>query len=896
MKSIAATTLLLALCAAAPLAATSFVMMEDSTLVDQADLVVRAHVLTRDDSPAEGTPSTDYLVEVDQVLAGNLPGSTLLVRVPGGTGPDGARLHVFGAPRFEPGQETVLFLRAGRNGAFRVLHLMLGAFYVVDHRGRELVLRNFAETHEVPHPEGSVDEEASARLRGPRQLDELAAWIADRDRGMEREPDYFLEMTPSESTALLDYFTLLGEDQGIRFRWFRFDQGQSVPFHVSTRDQPGLSVEQVRTGVRRGLNAWNAVTGANINLALAGTTGATAGLRFADGVNSFLFDDPSGDSGNSEFDEPFSCSEGGVLAIGGPRSNGIRSTFKGESFLHITEADIVTNKGIACFFDGSVDEVAAAAELFGHEVGHTLGIGHSSERSGEPSSVLREALMYFLIKNDGRGARLNSDDVTAARFLYGTGEIDPGPASGPAAPTGLVAEATSHTRVRLRWSDNATDEDGYQIQQRIQGSGAFQQVTGNFGPNLEEQVIQGLQPQTTYEFRVRAFNGEGASNSNVATATTPSGPPGAPANLRAEPLSATQIGLKWVDRSTDETQFMIQERSPRNDWRTLKVVQADVEETIVSNLVRDTPHTFRVRALNANGNSPASNEASATTLGVTGPCRQDGRSLCLLEDRFEVRVEFRDQFNGGNGVGRVQPVAGSDVSGLFWFFQPNNIELIVKMIDGRTLNDFFWTFYGALSTVEYWISVRDTETDQLATFHNPPDEICGLADTRSFPRESLGLEIPALRDSRPWAVGGLPLTHAGSPTPGLSTAILERGGATGTCEPGPQTLCLLDNRFQVEVSWMNPRPPMNNGVGTVAPVPSVDSDDTGFYWFFSPDNIELVVKVIDGQALNGNFWFFYGALTDVEYTIRVTDTVGGTSKTYRNEPFNLCGEADVNAF
>lgn len=897
-------SLALAVCWVQPAAATSFVMMPDRALVDQADLVVQGHVLSGDDSPSPGMPSTDYLVEVDRVLSGDLPGSTLLIRVPGGTRPDGVRLHIFGAPRFESGQEVVLFLRAGSDGTFRVLHLMLGAFYVTHHGTEKVLLRNFAETHEVSHPDGLLDSTDSMRLRGPRSLEGFALWIEDRDRGKTRAPDYFLEVTPTEMTGLLGYFRLF-ESQGLRMRWFDFDRGRSVQFRASTANQPGLSAQQVQAGIRRGMAAWNGVTRAGIRLELAGTTGASGGLTFDDNVNSFLFEDPNR---NQNFEnEPFSCSDGGVLAVGGPwlgdprvdsGPNATTGLFNGERYHRIFEADIVTNRGLGCFFNGSVDRVAAAAELFGHELGHALGIGHSSENNGElRGSVLREAMMFFLIKNDGRGAQVNSDDIGAARRLYRSESGGPGPTPGPSAPTQLVAEALSAERVRLTWNDTATDEDGFEIQLRVQNGGAFQPVQGAVGANVESRVVENLMPSTTYQLRVRAFNGSGSSGfSNVATVTTLGGPPNVPLNLRAEPISATQIRLTWVDRSVDETQFVIQRRAPDSGWQTVDLVQAGVEDAIVSNLPSDSPFTFRVRARNANGDSEPSNLASVTTLGITGVCRVDGRSLCLLDDRFEVRVRFRDQFNGGNGFGRSKPVAGSDVSGLFYFFEPNNIELIVKMIDGRTLNDFFWTFYGALSNVEYWISVRDTDSGEVATYYNPPNELCGLSDVRSFPIAGQGAPVLTLRESRPRIEGALPNVEIDSAARGLPLSTLDSGGATGTCEPGATTLCLFDNRFQVDVSWVNPRPPLNEGVGTVAPVPSVTSDTTGFFWFFEPDNIELVTKIIDGRTNNGNFWFFYGALTDVEYTIRVTDTLSGDSRTYHNDPFTQCGIADVNAF
>jgi hypothetical protein len=69
------------------------------------------------------------------------------------------------------------------------------------------------------------------------------------------------------------------------------------------------------------------------------------------------------------------------------------------------------------------------------------------------------------------------------------------------------------------------------------------------------------------------------------------------------------------------------------------------------------------------------------------------------------------------------------------------------------------------------------------------------------------------------------------------------------------------------------------GVGSVAACSTADS---GLFWFFHPDNWELMVKVLDGCALNGHHWVFAAATTTVEYTLTVTDTLTGETKAYHN--------------
>ena len=72
--------------------------------------------------------------------------------------------------------------------------------------------------------------------------------------------------------------------------------------------------------------------------------------------------------------------------------------------------------------------------------------------------------------------------------------------------------------------------------------------------------------------------------------------------------------------------------------------------------------------------------------------------------------------------------------------------------------------------------------------------------------------------------------------------------------------------------------------------------ETGVFYFFGPDNLELMIKVLDGRPHNGHFWVYYGALSDVEYRITVEDTETGQRKTYDNVPGRLISRADVEAF
>jgi hypothetical protein len=295
-----------------------------------------------------------------------------------------------------------------------------------------------------------------------------------------------------------------------------------------------------------------------------------------------------------------------------------------------------------------------------------------------------------------------------------------------------------------------------------------------------------------------------------------------------------------------------------------------------------------------------------------GPCTPSDERLCLLGGRFAVTARWRDQHNREVGVGRAEPFEGSDRTGRFWFFNPDNIELIVKQLDGRAANDHFWSFYGALSDVGYWITVTDTVERRSRTYRNPPGVICGRGDASAFPEISAatgalrsgGLATPELPviDLGPLAtvLGGVAAAQDRWPAPAHEGIAAARrplastpaaGASGGTCQPGPAVLCLRDGRYRVEVVWHDQH---NGGDGVGGAVPG--TDESGYFWFFDATNVELVVKILDGTTVNGHVWVFYGGLSDVEYTITVTDTVTSTPRTYRNEPGEICGGADLAAF
>src|SRR5207249_4329881 len=174
-----------------------------------------------------------------------------------------------------------------------------------------------------------------------------------------------------------------------------------------------LGTDTTFAAVDGALAAWTNVSGASVRLQ-RGSAAAPAPLR-CDGVSQLVFNDPF-----HEIPDPVACS--GVLALGGFCTTSATDVVNGTTFYRITEGNVTFNNGFgACSFWNQ----ANLAEVTTHELGHTIGIGHSSENDNEPDPVLKDATMYYRAHFDGRGASVHADDIAAVRFIYPGAPDDP---------------------------------------------------------------------------------------------------------------------------------------------------------------------------------------------------------------------------------------------------------------------------------------------------------------------------------------------------------------------------------------------------------------------------------------------------------------------------------------
>jgi streptogramin lyase len=234
----------------------------------------------------------------------------------------------------------------------------------------------------------------------------------------------------------------------------------------------------------------------------------------------------------------------------------------------------------------------------------TAGNVTSFQNTGLSAST---AYQYRVRATNAAGDSANSNTASATTQAPAT--------VAPAAPSNLTAAAASTSEIDLTWSDNSSSETGFKVESSLDGT--TWNLLATTAANATSYQSTGLNPATTYQYRVRATNAAGDSaNSNTASATTAQAVPAAPGNLTATAVSTSQINLTWSESSTNATGFKVEMSQNGSTWTLLTTTAAGVTSYQVTGLNTATTYQFRVRATSAVGDSANSSVVTATTLPV----------------------------------------------------------------------------------------------------------------------------------------------------------------------------------------------------------------------------------------------------------------------------------------
>lgn len=508
---VAAPLLLLATLLASVANAAIFIAPKDTALIDAADIIVIGRINKMNGEFVNGNDIATMIdIDVETVLKGSVP-SSMKLRIGELGGFVGSEIMgVSAAPRYWRRNRALIFIEKTSDG-MRTWGSALGKFdFVNDRFNRDLLVRWALEEDmslwsNDGHPvddslrdaEGFLDfirqrvqlqEQQNPSSPGRRRAvgptlpsvgtigtdaeDECPYCLDDLTREQLNPPAYW-NVEPDQSGFPASAYTQGG------FRWDVFDKGGSVSFFVSG-SQPGYD----STGAaQRGLAAWTNDGGSNINYQYGGTRSSAF---VADGTNAIIF--------NSSGDVP-----SGAIAYA-KWYGGANHTYKGEQFISITEGDVSVRSGLTVsqkVFDEAVT----------HELGHTLGFRHSDQATPSSTQAVMKAVLSGVY-----GATLGPWDTEAAHAVY-----EAASSTAPGAPGAITATATTTTTVAVFWNP-VPGATSYQVE-RSSNNGPFVVVTTTTATSFGDT---GRSPNTTYLYRVRAFNGStpGTSYSAVDHATT----------------------------------------------------------------------------------------------------------------------------------------------------------------------------------------------------------------------------------------------------------------------------------------------------------------------------------------------------------------------------------------
>lgn len=250
----------------------------------------------------------------------------------------------------------------------------------------------------------------------------------------------------------------------------------------------------------------------------------------------------------------------------------------------------------------------------------------------------------------------------------------------PSPPSGLTATPSSDSRIDLVWTDNSDTETGFEIDRRESG-GTFAEVT-SVGANVTTFGDTGLDPNTTYEYRVRACNGGGCSDySNIDGDTTEALAPAAPSGLTATALPDSTIDVTWNDVATED-RYELERSTDGTTFSSLVTLDADDTDHTDTGLNPGTTYHYRVRACSNTDDCSAYSNVDEATAGAP-PAAPSGLTATALSDS-EIELTWTDNSDNENSY-RVEWSENGTEFDLLVTLSPNSIQYMHTGLEPNTL-------------------------------------------------------------------------------------------------------------------------------------------------------------------------------------------------------------------
>ena len=248
----------------------------------------------------------------------------------------------------------------------------------------------------------------------------------------------------------------------------------------------------------------------------------------------------------------------------------------------------------------------------------------------------------------------------------------------------------------------------------------------------------------------------------------------------------------------------------------------------------------------------------------------------------------------------------ADQSALLYFFGRDNAEILVKVLDGCGVNGHRWVFVAPVTDLPFKLEIREAgpylenrrqhwrydsrRRPQTrygdSSFGNPKGRTARtVSDTTAFPCTTAEIGAARAATANSAADSGFGAVGLGEPpSPRLSA------GARTDCEPSGPALTLRGG-YTVSMCYET----REGEVGDARDW-GLDSSQSGLLYFFKRNNVEVLIKVLDGCGVNGHRWVYVAPVTDLAFNLYV-ESPTGERWTHRNRLGQTADTAaDASAF
>ena len=496
--------------------------------------------------------------------------------------------------------------------------------------------------------------------------------------------------------------------------------------------------------------------------------------------------------------------------------------------------------------------------------------------------------VFSVVASDGN---LTASREVAVLVIEPDRPVPPTAPTAPAAPTGLDAALLTSTAALLTWSDNSDNEAGFVVLHRT--GGVDWNTLRSLPADARTATIDALEAGFVHEFLIAAVNAAGSAASNVAALSLALAPP---THLDSEVAGPDGVRLTWRDNSVSETGFAVQYRNGSGEeWTAAAPLAPNATSTGLEGLEPGARYLFRVGALSPAGD--AFSQPGAFTLhappepGTMTDCAPN-QVATTLNGGYDVRMCFETPSGAQMDASNYHLEATA--SGLLYFFDRDNVEVLVKVLDGCAINGHRWVFVAPVTTLAFSLEITERATGRRFAHRNPKSLTAETrADTAAFPCDPESRAAAALGAAYPETTAGEAPAGAGAgasrtglddanppaaPDPSTAAAIGIAAGAdqpaAPVCEPdGPGIV--LEDGHRVDMCFALP-----DGEIRQARDWGLPRRATALLHFFDRENAEVLVKVLDGCAINGHRWVFAAPVTDLGFRLLVTAPDG---ETWRHE-------------